>query len=162
MFAHRARPVFPRRRAGSELGIVGWSKNRTLAQSARGCRISSTSMQRIDAAERRRRIGARHGLARRAEKSDLARLADGLAGVHATDPASVYLELWARTTGLVHGDVERALYDDRTLVKVLGMRRTMFVTSPSFAAIVHAATAVDIAVGERKRLYQMLEGAGIT
>src|SRR5262249_55545193 len=99
---------------------------------------------------------------RRAEKSDLARLADGLAGVHATDPASVYLELWARTTGLVHGDVERALYDDRTLVKVLGMRRTMFVTSPSFAAIVHAATAVDIAVGERKRLYQMLEGAGIT
>ncbi|HTK45043.1 MAG TPA: winged helix DNA-binding domain-containing protein [Patescibacteria group bacterium] len=119
-------------------------------------------MQRIDTAERRRRIGARHGLAARRPRADLAPLADGLAGIHATDPASVYMELRARTTDLTHGDVERALYVDRALVKVLGMRRTMFVASPAFAGIVNAATAVDIAVRERRRLYQMLEGAGIT
>ena len=119
-------------------------------------------MHRIDAAERRRRIGARHHLAAPLAKGDLAGLADGLAGIHATDPASVYMELRARTRDLTHADVERALYDDRALVKVLGMRRTMFVVSPAFAAIVHASTAVDIAVRERKRLYQMLEGAGIT
>ncbi len=85
-----------------------------------------------------------------------------MAGIHATDPASVYLELRARTDGLAHADVERALYDDRLLVKVLGMRRTMFVVSPALAGVMHAATAVDIAVGERRRLYRMLEGAGIT
>src|SRR5262245_56017175 len=118
-------------------------------------------MQRIDAAERRRRIGARHALQQPRSKSELPGLADGMAGIHATDPASVYLELRARTNGLARADVERALYDDRTLVKVLGMRRTMFVVSPALAAVMHAATAVDIAVGERKRLYQMLEGAGI-
>src|SRR5206468_7875826 len=61
-----------------------------------------------------------------------------------------------------HADVESALYDDRSLVKVLGMRRTMFVASPAFAGVINAATAIDIAVGERKRLYQMLAGAGIT
>lgn len=119
-------------------------------------------MQRIDTAERRRRIGARHALAAPRSKDELAALADGMAGIHATDPASVYMELRARTRDLTHGDVERALYDDRSLVKVLGMRRTMFVTSPAFAGVVNAATAVDIAVGERKRLYQMLRGAGIT
>jgi len=119
-------------------------------------------MHRIDAAERRRRIGARHALAARRPKDDLARLADEMAGIHATDPASVYMELRARTRDLTHADIERALYDDRSLVKVLGMRRTMFVVSPQFAGVVNAAAAADIAVRERKRMYQMLEGAGIT
>ena len=119
-------------------------------------------MQRIDTAERRRRIGARHALAIPRSKGELPALADDMAGIHATDPASVYMELRARTRDLTRADVERALYDDRTLVKVLGMRRTMFVTSPAFAGIVNGATAVDIAVTERRRLYQMLEGAAIT
>ena len=119
-------------------------------------------MHRIDTAERRRRIGARHALASPRSKEGLAALADDMAGIHATDPASVYMELRARTRDLGHADVERALYDERALVKVLGMRRTMFVVSPSFAAVIHAATAADIAARERKRLHQMLEGAGIT
>jgi len=72
------------------------------------------------------------------------------------------MELRARVRDLTHADVERALYDDRSLVKVLGMRRTMFVVSPAFAGVIHAATAADIAVRERRRTYQMLEGAGIT
>ena len=116
----------------------------------------------IDTAERRRRIGARHALAAPRSTADLAALADEMAGIHATDPASVYLELWARTTHLSHADVARALYDDRTLVKVVGMRRTMFVVSPTFAAVVNAAAAADVARTERKRTYQMIEGAGIT
>jgi winged helix DNA-binding protein len=119
-------------------------------------------MHRIDTAERRRRIGARHALATARPKTELPALADGLAGIHATDPASVYMELRARTKDLGHADVEAALYRDHTLVKVLGMRRTMFVVSPAFAGVLHAATAADIAVAERKRLYQMLEGAGIS
>ena len=119
-------------------------------------------MHRIETAERRRRIGARHALARPRSKADLAGLADAMAGIHATDPASVYMELRARTLDLTHADVEQALYDDRTLLKVLGMRRTMFVASPALAGVINAATAADIAVRERRRLYQMVEGAGIT
>src|SRR6185503_11984603 len=145
MFAHSASELGPRFCGGAVLGIVGWSKVRTLAQSRRPRGIPSGFMHRIDPAERRRRIGARHALAAPRPRHDLARLADDMAGIHATDPASVYMELRARTRDLTHADVERVLYDDRTLVKVLGMRRTMFVASPAFAGVINAATAVDIA-----------------
>ena len=96
-------------------------------------------------------------------RADPVTIADSLVGVHATDPASVYMELRARAPGsLAHDAVAKVLYEDRSLVKVLGMRRTMFVTPVPLAGIIHAATAADIAVRERNRLYTMLEGAGIT
>ena len=47
-------------------------------------------------------------------------------GLHATDPTSVYLSAWARVDGLDRATMERALYDDRTLVRMIGMRRTLF------------------------------------
>ena len=47
--------------------------------------------------------------------------------LHATEPATVYLSLHARVDGLTRADVDRALYDERTLVKQLAMRRTLFV-----------------------------------
>ena len=46
----------------------------------------------------------------------------------ATDPASVYLGLRARVSDLTPDALATALYGDRTLLKILGMRRTMFVT----------------------------------
>ena len=45
--------------------------------------------------------------------------------LHATEPASVYLSAFARAEAIV-ADVDRALYDDRTVVKQLAMRRTLF------------------------------------
>ena len=47
--------------------------------------------------------------------------------LHSTEPATVYLSLHARVDGLTVEDVDRALYDDRSLVKQLAMRRTLFV-----------------------------------
>src|SRR2546425_11610110 len=96
MLAHRASELGPRFRGTSALGIVGWSKVRTLAQSRPPRGISSASMHRIDPAERRRRIGARHALAARRPKDDLARLADDMAGTPATHPAAVFMEPPAR------------------------------------------------------------------
>ena len=39
--------------------------------------------------------------------------------LNATDPATVYLSAWARVDGMTVGDLERALYVDRSLVKHL-------------------------------------------
>ncbi len=123
--------------------------------------ISSRAMQAIDSTERRRRIGARHHLGAGARAGDPVTVADDLVGIHATDPASVYLGLRARMQALTRDDLATALYEDRTLLKILGMRRTMFVVPVALAGVVQAATTVDLAAAERKRTLGMLERAGI-
>ncbi len=47
--------------------------------------------------------------------------------LHATEPATVYLSCWARIASVAVEDVDRALYIDRSIVKQLAMRRTLFV-----------------------------------
>jgi len=57
-------------------------------------------MQRIDVAERRRRLAVRHGLAPRhrvaGAPADPAQVARRLVALHGTDPATVYLSVQAR------------------------------------------------------------------
>lgn len=88
-------------------------------------------------------------------------VAGDLAGIHATDPASVYLGLRARTLDLSRDDIAAVLYDDRSLVRILGMRRTMFAVPVALAGVLHAAVTADLAAVERRRLLGMLEAAGI-
>ncbi|WP_251150191.1 winged helix DNA-binding domain-containing protein [Cellulosimicrobium sp. Marseille-Q4280] len=69
--------------------------------------------------------------------------------LHATDAPSVYLSVLARVPDLVLADVRDALFGRRTLVKVLAMRRTMFVVRRELVPVVHAAAGA--AVGRRLR-----------
>jgi Winged helix DNA-binding domain len=118
-------------------------------------------MRTIDRDERRRRIGARHHLAGSARAADPVTVAGDLVGIHATDPASVYLGLRARVDGLTQGAVADALYEDRTLLKIVGMRRTMFVTPVDVAGVIQAAVTLALASAQRRRLLGMLKDAGI-
>ncbi len=117
-------------------------------------------IRRIDVEERRRRLGRRHHLARRGD--DLIEVAGDLVGLHASDPVSIFLAARARTAGLVPAAVEKALYDDRTLVKVLAMRRTLFVVPSELAPVLQAASSDAIAAAERKRLAKWLVDQGVT
>ena len=86
-------------------------------------------MRRITDDQRRHRLAVRHHLATGARASDVTTLAGDLVGLHGSDPATVFLSAAARLkkpAGAVAA-LERALYDDRTLVRTLCMRRTMFV-----------------------------------
>ncbi len=73
----------------------------------------------ISTEERRSRLGLRHHLAVPAK--DIATVASDLAGLHSSDPATVYLAAWARVEGFSPDDLARALYEDKTLVRMLGM-----------------------------------------
>ncbi|MGW5717941.1 winged helix DNA-binding domain-containing protein [Amycolatopsis sp. NPDC003865] len=104
----------------------------------------------ISSSQRRARLGVRHHLA-----APAATVADAVAGVvalHATDPATVHLSASARLASPGVSLVEQALYTDRTLLRLLGMRRTVFVTTLDTAALVQAGCSADIAVKQRKLL----------
>jgi hypothetical protein len=87
--------------------------------------------------------------------------AESLVVLHATDPATVHLSVAARVPGSDVAGTERALYDDRALIRMLGMRRTVFVAPTSFAPVIQAACTDDIAIKQRQLLVKHLTEAGI-
>jgi hypothetical protein len=67
----------------------------------------------------------RHFLDRRAPKARGLEVAGAIGGLHAQLLSSAELSLWARVDGLAAGAVERALWEERTLVKTWAMRGTL-------------------------------------
>jgi Winged helix DNA-binding domain len=116
-------------------------------------------MRRIGIEERRARLARRHCLA--APVADPVDAARGVVALHSTDPASVFLSLWARTTSASVAGIERALYDDRTLIRMLGMRRTMFVVPAELAPVIQAACTKEIAARQRRTYVKLLVDQGV-
>ncbi|GIJ46910.1 hypothetical protein Val02_37960 [Virgisporangium aliadipatigenens] len=114
---------------------------------------------RFTVAERRARLAHRHRLA--TVGTDPVGVAEDLVALHATDPATVYLSVAARLAAPHADGVADALYERRTLIRMLGMRRTMFVVPVGTAPVVQAACTDTIAVTERRRLLQHLAKAGL-
>ncbi len=85
-----------------------------------------------------------------------------MVGLHATDPASMMLSARARTCEQPLEELERALYVERSAVRLLGMRRTVFVEPVDLVPVVQAACASALVPGERRRFTKMLEDVGIT
>src|SRR6266700_7451161 len=113
-------------------------------------------MPRIDTAERRARLGKRHHLAQACLASTPEQVACDLVALHGTDPATVYVSIAARLGAPSVADIERAMYVARSLVRLLGMRRTVFSVPVEVAPVVQAACTRAIAAQERKRTVQLL------
>ena len=118
-------------------------------------------MRRISVEERRARLGRRHSLERGSAATDLVELAGGLVGLHATDPATVFLAARARLRDGSHAEIERVLYEERTVLRMIGMRRTMFVLPLELAAVVHASCTEAVASSQRRRYAKLIEEGGI-
>jgi hypothetical protein len=119
------------------------------------------AVRRIGVQERRARLGLRHHLAPAARAAGVVEVARDLVGLHATDPASVFLAAAARMRTPAVEAVERALYEDRLLLRMLGMRRTMFVVPVELAPVVHAACTQAIAAAQRRITVRLLDQSGI-
>jgi hypothetical protein len=111
--------------------------------------------------ERRTRLARRHFLAPGSRADDPVRLAGAMAGLHATDPATVYLAARARLRESAGPALDRALYEERTLLRIIGMRRTLFVFPLELAAVVQAACTEAIAASQRRRYAKLIEEGGI-
>ena len=116
-------------------------------------------MRHIDDHERRARLAVRHGLA--APVADTEAAARAMTCLHATEPASVHLAAWARS-GASRAEVDSALYDDRSVVKQLAMRRTVFAFPRNLLPAVWGSASARVAGQQVRRLAAEMEAAGVT
>jgi len=115
-------------------------------------------VRHIDDDERRARLGVRHGLAR--PVADTLAAARAMTCLHATEPASVHLAAWARS-GATRDEVDRALYADRSVVKQLAMRRTVFAFPRELLPAVWGSASARVAGQQVRRMAKEMETAGI-
>jgi winged helix DNA-binding protein len=113
-------------------------------------------VHRIAVAERRARLVGRHRLSPGVRTTDVVEATRSVVVLHSTDPVTVFLSVHARTADVLPADIEHELYVERTLVRMLGMRRTLFVVPRDLVSVVHAACTQTIAARERRRLEQMI------
>jgi hypothetical protein len=121
----------------------------------------AVAKRRFEVAERRARLSRRHRLAPGHRAADVVEAADAVVCLHATNPDTVHLAAWARVDGLTVADVDKALYVDRTLVKHLCMRRTLFVFRRELFGMIQSAASRRVADQERRRLIRDVEKAGL-
>ncbi|QIK68417.1 winged helix DNA-binding domain-containing protein [Nocardioides sp. HDW12B] len=104
--------------------------------------------------QRRARVVRRHRLDGSA--TSVAEAAGCVVALHATDPATVYLSTLVRAHALTLADVERELYDERAVVRLMGMRRTLFAAPTATVPVVQAAAASGVARAMRRTLVKQL------
>ena len=117
-------------------------------------------MRSITVEERRARLARRHFLAEPGGSID--GVVAGLVGLHATDPATPYLSLWARLPGFGVSDLDAEVYERRTLLKHLAMRRTLWTVRTVDLPLIQSAASDRVADNERRRLAADAERAGVT
>lgn len=83
-----------------------------------------------------------------------------LVALHATDPASVYLSVLARSLGSSLADVSDAMYERRILVRWMAMRRTLFLVATSDVPMIQAAVSTPLAAMLRRGLISRLHRNG--
>ena len=84
-----------------------------------------------------------------------------MGALHSSDPATVFLSSRARVRDFVVGDLERALYEDRTVARVLGMRRTLFVVPTEDVALVQRSSTDHLIERERRRAADLITRADL-
>ena len=119
-------------------------------------------MHEISDAERRARLGRRHALADDHRAASVTEAARAVVALHGTDPASTVLSALARTRDTSPADVERALYDDRNLLRVLAMRRTVFAVPRDVAGTCLVGASDVVATEQRRLLIKSLAETGIS
>jgi hypothetical protein len=118
-------------------------------------------VRRIGIEERRARLAVRHGLAPAARAASPVDVARAVVALHSTDPASVFLSIHARAPEVAVEAIERALYEERSLMRMLGMRRTVYVVPVDLAPVVQASSTRAIARQLRRTYVNVLAAAGV-
>lgn len=112
--------------------------------------------------QRRQAVGAGRaaGVAELTAPAEVADIARAVVVLHSTDPATVYLSCAARgVPSPAH--VDAALYDDRSVLRLLGMRRTVFVAPTELVASIQHGTTALLLDKERQKVVRLLADGGV-
>ncbi|MEV6212304.1 crosslink repair DNA glycosylase YcaQ family protein [Kitasatospora sp. NPDC051914] len=112
--------------------------------------MTAATRPRIDDEQRRARLGVRHLLTAGHRAASAEQAVDAVVAAHATAPATVFLTVAARLAEPAVAPTEHALYQDRSLVRMHGMRHTLFVVGEALAPTVHSSTTLKAADRERQ------------
>jgi hypothetical protein len=115
-------------------------------------------MREMTDGQRRARLAARHAIATRV--ASVTQAVEQMTCLHATEPASVYLSTFARTDA-TRADIDRVLYEERTVVKQLAMRRTLFAFPRELLPSVWGSASARVATQLRTRLAKEVESNGL-
>lgn len=118
-------------------------------------------MRHVSDDERRARMGIRHALAPSFLVDSPEAATKAMTVLHATESATVYLSCWARVRSLDAADVDRALYEQRSLVKQLAMRRTLFTFPRDLLPAAWSSASARVANTERARMSKDVVKAGL-
>jgi hypothetical protein len=117
-------------------------------------------VRKFSVEERRNRLARGHFLSA-TDSEPITTVTAGLVGLHATDPATPYLSLWARCAGFGIADLELELYEKRSAVRYLAMRRTLWLVNSDDLAMIQSAASDRVADHERRRLTADVHKAGV-
>lgn len=109
---------------------------------------------------RRARLGRRQLLAN--PGSDSLDVTRSLVALHSSDPVTVYLSVRARLDPFAISDLETHLYEKRDLLRIYGMRRTLWVVDRETLPLVDRSSTNQIAAPNRRRFEKMLVNGGVT
>jgi DNA glycosylase AlkZ-like len=118
-------------------------------------------MRHVTDEQRRHRLARRHAIAPGHRVADPVAATRAMTVLHATEPATVHLAVVARVDGVKVADIDRALQDDRTLVKQLAMRRTLFVFPRDLLPAAWGSASARVALTEWKRVVKDVEASGL-
>ncbi len=100
-----------------------------------GCESMKFALERINSY-----LLYKQHLTSRGKSNGLPKIVRDIGGLHATGAMVPYLSLRARSATFAKGELERALYEKRSLGKVLCMRNTLFILPKEFLPVAYQAT----------------------
>lgn len=119
-----------------------------------------SSVRTVSDSERRARLATRHALAPGHRVASVEAAVAAMTCLHATEPASVYMSACARS-GATRADVHRALYEERSVVLQLAMRRTVFAFPRDALPAVWGSASARVAAQLAARLAKEVEANGL-
>lgn len=122
---------------------------------------ADTPVRHVDDRERRARLAVRHAVHPGHRVADTLEATRAMTVLHATEAATVHLAVAARTEGVSPADVDRALYEERSVVKQLGMRRTLFVLPLDLLPVVLGSASARVAAEQRRVIARDVQAHGV-